>query len=570
MRSGKGERLARRGVLGARRVLWLLVVALQVGCQSLTSAVAAAPGVYLSVHVALPDGDGSGPLPAVPLLVTGPDGVERMLTRSEHLAEAPAGRYRVVAGDVWLDGVRYVASPGEYRFELTDGAAITLPIAYAPPLASGAYYEVPVTELRPRAATFHVDCEAGDDGASGLSPAEPWRTLAPVAAARLAPGDRLLLRRGCTWTGPLRVPWQGSADWPVGIGAYGQGARPAIRDSSANHVDVTGAHLVIEQLQAYTTPGTVPTDPGCADQPVAWRTGFTINRGATHVTLRDSLAFGNTAGVHIHREARFNHVLHNELRDNVLMSVNTDDGGSDDSGAWGVVVNGDDNEIAYNAFSGNVAWCSYDFDGEGASIEVYEGSRNFVHNNVSIDDTTFSELGGSQTTKATDNVFAYNRYASVLPNSQFLIVTGADDRFGPTPGTRALNNTVYLPHPDRTQGVVCHAGCTPDLLELRNNLLWVGWKALFTDGAFAESNNLFWRADGRPFVQFFATGMSPTSVVDDPRFVDADGGDFRLRPGSPAIDAGANLDLGIEVDVMGVPIPRNGVVDIGAHEHDPE
>ncbi len=551
-------------------VAWLLVVVFQVGCQALTAAVAAAPGVHLSIHFVLPEGAGTEPAPAVGVLVHGPDGAERMFTRSEHLADAPEGAYRVVAADVWLDGERYVAAPGEYRFELVAGAAVTLPITYARPLESGVYFEVPATVLRPGAATYHLDCDAGDDRASGLSPADPWRSLTPLSSATLAPGDRVLLRRGCAWNGPLRVPWSGTAEWPVRVGAYGQGERPAIRDSNANHVDVTGTHLVLEQLQAYTTPGTVPIDPNCEDQPVAWRTGFTINRGASNVTIRDSLAFGNTAGVHVHREASFNHVLHNELRDNQFMSVNTDDGGSDDSGAWGVVVNGDDNEIAYNFFSGNVAWCSYDFDGEGASIEIYEGSRNFVHNNVSVDDTTFSELGGSRATKASDNLFAYNRYTSVLPNSQFLIVTGADDRFGPTRGTRAVNNTVYLPHRDRTQGVVCHAGCTPELLELRNNVLWVGWKALFTDGAFGESNNLFWRDDGQPFTQFFATGMSATSVVADPRFVDADAGDFRLLADSPAIDAGVNLDLGIAVDVTGVQIPRNGVTDIGAHEYDPE
>ena len=109
---------------------------------------------------------------------------------------------------------------------------------------------------------------------------------------------------------------------------YGSGDRPAIRDSSANHVDVRGSHVIVEQLQAYTTPGTVWTDPECEDQPVGWRTGFTIQRGADHVTIRNSLAYGNTAGVHVHRESRFGRVLHNELRDNVIMSRNTNDGGN--------------------------------------------------------------------------------------------------------------------------------------------------------------------------------------------------------------------------------------------------
>jgi hypothetical protein len=400
-----------------------------------------------------------------------------------------------------------------------------------------------------------------------LSVGEAWRSLGRLSGVSLEPGDRVLLRRGCEWVGPLRVPWSGSAEWPIVVGAYGEGPRPVIRDSGANHVDVSGSHVIVEQLRVFTSPGEVSVDGGCRDQPVGWRTGFTLQHEASHVTIRDSRAHGNTAGVHITSGSSHNRVLHNELHDNVIMSVNSDNGGSDDSGAWGIVVNGRHNEIAYNSFRGNNAWCSYDFGNEGASIEIYEGTANFVHNNVSIDDTTFSELGGSSTRRAADNVFAYNRYTSVLPESQFLIVTGAGSRFGPTPGTEAYNNTVYLPHPDRTQGIVCHAGCGPELLTLRNNLIWVGWKALYTDAAFHESNNLYWRDDGKPLLQFFGTEMSATSLVADPRFIDADAGDFRLQSDSPAIDAGVNLDLGIPVDVSGVPIPQNGATDIGAHEH---
>jgi len=301
---------------------------------------------------------------------------------------------------------------------------------------------------------------------------------------------------------------------------------------------------------------------------VAWRTGFTFQGSAQHVTLRNSRSDGNTAGVHLTRGSSFNRVINNDLVDNVIMSVNSNNGGYDDSGAWGIVLNGSDNEIAYNRFSGNNAWCSYDFGQEGASIEVFEAQRNFIHHNHSVNDTTFTELGGSSSRRAADNTFAYNRYHSDLPKSEFLVVRGSSDHFGPTLRTRAFNNTAYLSHSDHTQGVVCHAGCGPDILEMRNNVIWAEWKGLYADRPFLESNNIFWSRDGRPVLQFFGSGnaMSSTSRVADPRFVNTTGGDFRLTSSSPAINAGVRVDIATSVDAAGVSVPQMGAVDIGAFE----
>jgi hypothetical protein len=604
--------------LGLGRIGALALLVFLSACGQQVVAPELEPEGSLSISVSVPEGV------VASLVVRGPDGYEVHLDGTAVLEGLVAGTYTIAAAPVTFDGVVYDPDPAEFVVELggdlaTSARRVPVALAYAarrgpdptpmptptPPPGDETEPDpdpkpepepepdpdpepdptpapdpdpTPAPEpgpsptpdplpLRPGATVYHLDCSAGDDAASGRSPADAWRSLSRLSGLSLAPGDRVLLRRGCTWVGPLRVPWSGSADWPIVVGAYGTGAPPAIRDSHANHVDVSGSHVVIEHLAACTSPGSVWTDPNCAHQPVAWRTGFTLQPSARYVTIQHSLAFGNTAGVHLVRGSRDNRVLHNDLRDNVIMSRNTNDGGWDDSGAWGIVVNGDDNEVAYNRFSGNNAWCSYDFGTEGASIEVYEGSRNFFHHNVSVDDTTFTELGGSASLKPTGNVFAYNQYTSSLPGSQFLIVVGANDHFGPTPGTRAYNNSVYLPHATGTQGVVCHAGCGPDILELRNNVLWVGWKVLYTDAAFAESNNLYWRADGRPLLQFFGTSMNATSRVANPRFVDAAGGDLRLAADSPGIDMGTNWDLRhLTTDLAGVSIPQNGRLDAGAYE----
>jgi hypothetical protein len=80
--------------------------------------------------------------------------------------------------------------------------------------------------LAPTAATagttYHVDGN-GNDGASGLSEAAPWRTLARVNAAPLAAGDSVLLKRGGIWRESLVVPGPGIA--------YGTGADPVVSGS---------------------------------------------------------------------------------------------------------------------------------------------------------------------------------------------------------------------------------------------------------------------------------------------------------------------------------------------------
>jgi parallel beta-helix repeat protein len=134
----------------------------------------------------------------------------------------------------------------------------------------------------PASATdFYVSSSLGDDGWSGTLPDPnpghtdgPKQSLAAAAAlldATAQPGDRVLLRRGDTWTGSSGLSVStanGTPASPIVCGAYGSGAKPVLDISGTGNVisvrgsynDDASAYLRFENLRITTTaaPGNRP------------------------------------------------------------------------------------------------------------------------------------------------------------------------------------------------------------------------------------------------------------------------------------------------------------------------
>jgi poly(3-hydroxybutyrate) depolymerase len=75
---------------------------------------------------------------------------------------------------------------------------------------------------------YYVDAARGDDKNLGTSVHTAWKTLAPVNATPLAPSDKVLLKAGCEFTGPLRPKGCGTEGKPIVIDKYGEGSNPII------------------------------------------------------------------------------------------------------------------------------------------------------------------------------------------------------------------------------------------------------------------------------------------------------------------------------------------------------
>lgn len=81
------------------------------------------------------------------------------------------------------------------------------------------------------AADWHVDSEAGNDAADGLTPQTALKTLSAVNRAAIQPGDRVLFKRGGLWRGSL-TPKSGQPGRPVVYGSYGTGPKPILQKSA--------------------------------------------------------------------------------------------------------------------------------------------------------------------------------------------------------------------------------------------------------------------------------------------------------------------------------------------------
>jgi myo-inositol-hexaphosphate 3-phosphohydrolase len=391
--------------------------------------------------------------------------------------------------------------------------------------------------------TYYLDAVTGSDSNTGTGTTVAWKTLDRATRATFGPGDRLLLRHGQTFVGSLTISESGASGSPIIIGTYGVGARPVVT-AGFHCVKISGSYVTLEGLKLLDC---------------AWA-GVEITSGARFNTVVGSEMSHNIAGVLLSSGSSNNQVLSNLIHDNTKMSRLTPEP-YDDTGAFGVLVNGDSNEIAYNTISGHDTF-SYDYGRDGAAVEVYGGQSNHIHHNFASNNDTFSELGNSRTHS---NSYGYNVVRSSLPESSFLVTRGANDGHGPIVGTRLYNNTVVMTGA-QTQGFVCYGGCSPEILYLRNNIFEAVWKAGYADGPIDEDYNLFNRG-----ITQFTRGAH--SIVADPAFISGVAGNFDLRAGSRAIDAGASSPY--SRDFRGKPVPLDGngdnrpAPDIGAFEYTP-
>lgn len=408
--------------------------------------------------------------------------------------------------------------------------------------------------------TYYLDSVHGNDSAAGDSPATAWKTLAKASAADLAPGEKLMLSRGSSWSGQLAITKSGEADDPIVVDAYGTGARPVLKDDNEACLYLGGDHIEVYNLQIG-----VDQDQGRC----SWAG---IKVGGSNNVIEQNYITGAAAGVYIETSARYTSVTSNEFVNNNFMSKLTpqEENDNDDSGAFAMLVQGDDSNIGWNTITGSVAF-SYDYEFDGAAVEIFMGSRNYVHHNLALDNDTFTELGTSRNDDGTTNdpdgtsgnVFEYNgiygdRTRSGIVTRGPVKDNGEIETNGPVFGTVFRNNSMNLPNSD-AEGVVCYAGCTNAHFKLSQNIVVAGKKSAYADSTFtANDHNVFYGGQ-------YQMTAGTANVRRDPKFDTDPSRPLRLLSGSPAIGLGVKKFN--PIDLAGATVGGNGTIEAGAYEY---
>lgn len=105
---------------------------------------------------------------------------------------------------------------------------------------------------------YFVDSKAGNDSNDGLSAEKAFSSLEKINTVKLKPGDKVLLKRDCTFVGQLNIRDSGEKYNPITVSAYGSGLKKPLIDvdETARHgVLVTGEYVEVSGLEITNKKG---------------------------------------------------------------------------------------------------------------------------------------------------------------------------------------------------------------------------------------------------------------------------------------------------------------------------
>lgn len=450
---------------------------------------------------------------------------------ASHLV-APAAVRDATDPVYWLaaggDNVYYVSThgddsnpPGQAQQE------ILTPRAYLPLVLRGG-------------VSYYVDSVNGSDANPGTSEDRPWRTLAPIHAHAFEPGDVIHFKRGSRWTGGLVIDDSGVEGIPITFKTYGTGNRPIFENPGDPQTIAINADWVVLE-------GVLVREARVA--------GVNISDGSDHNIVRDIEATKVGIGIAIH--GRHNLATRNYVHDLRLVQGHN-------WGAVGIWLYNSDNEVSYNKMVNCKAPGPDPSDGfVGGALEWWGDVDNvdhcYVHHNWASECDGFLEVGAKNHESVRDTVVAYN---VSLNNGLFSYIhlSGAYRTY--VKDFRVENNTI-VETGSSGYGVIRFRGDpNPGTFLLRNTIIYMENFQLVSDSPdFTHDHNLYYLVGGGQL----GFPLGEGEAIADPLFVDLNGGDFHLQAGSPAIDAGVDLEYSLDFDDR--PVPVGLAPDIGAYEY---
>jgi parallel beta-helix repeat protein len=379
-----------------------------------------------------------------------------------------------------------------------------------------------VTPSEANATTYYVAKTGSDNNSctAAQSTSSPKLTIKSGLSC-LKAGDNLSIRKG-TYnevinTQSQSVPTGTSWSNPVTIAAY-SGEIVTLKPSSGLAIHIIGnssKYLIFDRL--------VIDAVNLSSSAVSFNGNFKSDAGHIRLTNCEIKNAGDN-GIIMTKGSNFNEIL----KCNIHHNGNNTDAGHLPIG-HGIYVESSNNRIEgceLHHMTGFGIHVYNGYSGQRASDNVVK--NNLVYSNSRNDPFASGILIGSG-----DNNMAYN---NVVYSQPVGIMVG----YNSSTNSKVYNNTVYNNSIDGIQIRSSSSSAT-----ITNN------------SAYDNGTNIHNYSNGTTFTN---------NLTTDPSFTNASAGDFTLRSGSAAINAGITLSQ-VSDDFRGIPRPQGGRFDIGAYEY---
>jgi Ca2+-binding RTX toxin-like protein len=429
--------------------------------------------------------------------------------------------------------------------------------------------------------TFFIDPTSGASGNDGLSEGKAWGSFNDLHAyaytVGFQAGDRILLKRGCTYDSKdgFWLKGNGTAEKPIVLGAYGNGEPPVLTNSkfapdpngqdtsihdAVLNVDRDASHFTIRDIAIDNPIASNVTEAGIR----VFGTHVTVdNVEVAHTGMGISFARNAASGMANADERAFGLVQNSFVHD-LTMVINTP-GANDDYGCQGVLIGASEVTVRNNTFA-NLMQSSFDYIWDGAAVELYGTASNIrVQANYIENVNAVTELGGRSGDSVAGVWFDHN----IVVNSESLAYFhngGGDFGLGSIQNVNFTNNTVYGAgnRSDSQSFAFGFGGTDGTFLNVQNNIFAIAGMDYWDFGAtnYRHSNNLY----DYDVIPFRSGYLGAGEYVGEASFKDAGGRDFHLTTVSQALGRASGLP-GYLRDYVGHDLTGRSGLDIGAIEY---
>ncbi len=416
---------------------------------------------------------------------------------------------------------------------------------------------------------YYIDSVRGSDRNSGRSTSSAWKSHTKAESELLAAGDVIHFKRGSAFSGNIEISESGTAARPIRLTSYGTGelpkfTNPTTSDASGNAIILRGDYIIVESLHFHDTPGEHVSGMIIMTQLAALR----IDRGADHCIIRNCEFIKTGQGIM-------------SAGEHTLITENYLDGPSyalwrtskSSWGPMGIHLNIGNQEVSYNTIK-NFGTKDSPWGSDGGAIEIdcgrYHKKNIYIHHNYSEGNAGFLESSWD---------YDWPRYRQEIYNWRVSFNVCYDGQswlfmLAPCTGIYFDNNTIARYNGfGRSQNACARLDVRggnpvgkPSGAHFRNNLFIYSsspYSGNRSGGALKTAN--WYSKHQSPDTKYKGDGNQAGS--GDPRLVDLEKQDYRLKADSPLRGHAINLSELYKTDFNGRPLPKTGNWDIGAIQY---